>query len=637
MRSPALSLLAQIWKTTHSRVLLLALLAIVVVAILAPLLLPDVATQNAGDLLLARSGPSIAHPLGTDELGRDVLQRLLVGTTVTLQGVAQAVAVALLVGFPVGLIAGYFGGWFDRFSGVMADITFSMPNIVLVLVVLAVFPQDMTAAMVVFGLLISPTIMRVTRGAVLPAKEHAFVDAARVSGLSEWQILGRHVLPATIGPTLVQTTLVAASAFIAQTGLAFLRLVVAAPAPSWGGMVADGLAALSTTPWLIWPPGVAITGTIVLIGLLSDSIRDTMLQQRMRSSARLPRLRDRVSEPKPPAGVGPRNDVLLSVSNVDLVLAKRDAVTPLVTGLTFDIQQGESVGLVGESGSGKSLSASAILRILQEPIHLQSGGIYFDGMDLTELTERELSRIRGKRIALIAQEPIASLNPVMKIGSQLAEALHRHRGLSRNAAHREVLELLRSVRLPDPENVAGKYPFQLSGGMAQRVGIARALAGQPELLIADEPTTALDATVQLEILDLIREKREETGMALLLVTHDWGVVADSCDRVLTMYAGEIVESGSTEAVMREPMHPYTRALLRANPHGRSAQDTLPTIPGQVPLPGEWAAGCRFAARCELAVAACRISPIPLAEVTPQHQSRCPITINMEREALNHGT
>ncbi|WP_448809910.1 dipeptide/oligopeptide/nickel ABC transporter permease/ATP-binding protein [Agromyces bauzanensis] len=635
MRSPATALLSQIWRRTSSRVFLLILLALVLIAILAPLLMPGVLTQNAGDLMQARSNPSFAHPLGTDALGRDVLQRLLVGTSVTLRGVTEAAVVALAIGFPVGLLAGYFGGWFDRLAGATADITFSMPNIVLVLVVLAVFPQNMTAAMVVFGMLISPTIMRVTRGAVLPAREQAYVDAARVSGLSEWQILGRHVLPATIGPTLVQLTLVAASAFIAQTGLAFLRLVVAAPAPSWGGMVADGLAALSIHPWLIWPPGIAITGTIVIIGLLSDSIRDGMVEQRTRgaSHSRVPR--KRVAAQRSPAA-GPSPEALLSVRDVDLVLARGDRRIPLVTRLSFDIRPGEAVGLVGESGSGKSLSASAILGLLQEPVRMASGQVWFAGRDLTAASERELARIRGRRIALIAQEPISSLNPTIKVGAQLAEAVRRHRGLGRAEARREVLELLESVRLPDPAETVGKYPFQLSGGMAQRVGIARALAGRPELLIADEPTTALDATVQAEILDLIREKRQELGMALLLVTHDWGVIADSCDRVLTMYAGEIVETGRTETIMREPLHPYTRALLQANPHGRSFEDELPSIAGQVPAPGEWGRGCRFASRCGLTVPSCSAEPIPLYDAAAGHRSRCPTTLETEREVLLNG-
>jgi peptide/nickel transport system permease protein len=238
------------------------------------------------------------------------------------------------------------------------------------------------------------------------------------------------------------------------------------------------------------------------------------------------------------------------------------------------------------------------------------------------LPEKELRRVRGSEIGLISQEPMVSLNPAFRVGWQLALSVRTHDGLSRRAAHARAVELLRSVHLPDPELVARRYPHELSGGMAQRVAIARALAGEPKLLIADEPTTALDVTVQAEILELLRELQRERGMAILLVTHDWGVVADLCDRAVVMYAGQVVERAALTPLFREPLHPYTRALLLSDPHNALGGDELPWIPGGVPKPGFWPQGCHFHPRCRYATEACRQRPIPLEHPADARQTRC---------------
>jgi peptide/nickel transport system permease protein len=607
------------------------LVVIVVIAIVAPIVLPDVAHEEAGDLLAVRRGPSGDHLLGTDSLGRDVLQRLLVGARVTLLGVAEGLAVGLALGVPLGLAAGYFGGWVDRAVSWTGDLALSLPAIVIILVVLAVFPNSMATGMIAFGVLATPGLMRIVRAATLPVREELYIAAARVSGLSRSYIVARHVLPRIAGAIIVQASLLAAAALIVQSGLAALNLLVPAPAPSWGGMIGDGLEAIVLQPWLIWPPGVMVALTILALGLLGDAVRDAAAEGW--SSSPPPTARRRRSAPAPvPATAArpqssdiattPRDDALLAVEGLSVVFDGPTGATTIVDDVSFSLEPGETVGVVGESGCGKTMTALAIVGMLPGRGRVDAGRIIFAGRDLTALPEQDLHRMRGSEIALVSQEPMVSLNPAFRVDWQLAEVVRRHHGVSRKAARTRVVELLRQVRLPEPETVARRYPHELSGGMAQRVAIARALAGEPRLLIADEPTTALDVTVQAEILDLLRELRHDRGMAVLLVTHDWGVVADICDRALVMYAGQIVERADLRPMFRQPLHPYTEALLASNPHHASDAKTLPTIPGTVPQPGQWPDGCHFHPRCRYATDACKAGRIALERPASERETRC---------------
>lgn len=603
-------------------VCLVYLFLLVGVAILAPLLLPHIASEQAGDLLAVRQGPSSAHLLGTDTSGRDVLERLLVGTRVTLLGVAQALLVAVPLGVLLGIAAGYLGGRTDRAVSWCSDLVFSMPGIIIVLVVLSVFPQSMTAGMVTLGVLLVPGLMRVVRSATLPVKEELYIAAADVDGLSRFYIMTRHILPRVAGPIIVQVSLLAAVALMIQTGLAFLGLVAPAPQPSWGGMVGDGIQSIVLQPWLIWPPGMAIAVTILVLGLLGDAARDASAEG---WSSPAQRRRHRAMATAP-ALCEPREDgteALLSVRGLTITFA-RTSTTPtrVVDNVSFEIRPGETVGLVGESGCGKTATASAVLGILPGTGRIASGQLWFRGDNLATLPEKSLARIRGRRIGFVSQEPMVSLNPVFRIGWQLGEVVRRHQRCTRDQARTRVLELLRQVQLPDPKAVARSYPHELSGGMAQRVVIARALAGVPDLLIADEPTTALDVTVQAEILDLLRTIQSERQMAMLLVTHDWGVVADICDRAVVMYAGQIVEQGDLRRVFRRPLHPYTEALLASNPQNHIGNDTLVTIAGNVPRPGEWPTGCHFHPRCGYATELCRQRDVPVEAPEPGRLTRC---------------
>ena len=294
----------------------------------------------------------------------------------------------------------------------------------------------------------------------------------------------------------------------------------------------------------------------------------------------------------------------------------------IVEDVTFELNVGEAVGLVGESGCGKTITAMSILGLLPGNGAIDAGRVVFGGRDLASLPERDLRRVRGQEIGLVSQEPMVSFNPAFRIGWQLALSVRTHHGLSRGEARARVIELLRSVHLPQPELVARRYPHELSGGMAQRVAIARALAGEPKLLVADEPTTALDVTVQAEILDLLRELQQEREMAILLVTHDWGVIADVCDRAVVMYAGQVVEQAALSPLFQGPLHPYTQALLASNPHHAVKFEQLPTIPGSVPRPGQWPQGCHFHDRCTYASEECQARPIPIERPITGRETRC---------------
>jgi peptide/nickel transport system permease protein len=296
---------------------------------------------------------------------------------------------------------------------------------------------------------------------------------------------------------------------------------------------------------------------------------------------------------------------------------------PLVEGVSFELAAGQALGIVGESGCGKTLTTLALTGSLPEPLEVVGGEWAFDGQTLSDAGEERMRALRGSQISVISQEPVATLDPSFAVGAQVAEVVRRHRGCSRPEAKAAAVELLAEVRLPRPEQVARKFPHELSGGMAQRVAIAAALAGEPCLLIADEPTTALDPTVQAEILDLLRTLRQESDLAVILVSHDWGVIADLCDSAIVMYAGEVVEEAEFGALFEAPSHPYTSGMIESNPyHATARQAALPMIAGSVPAPGQWPPYCHFAPRCPYAQADCTAGPIAEQEVGSGHWARC---------------
>ena len=323
----------------------------------------------------------------------------------------------------------------------------------------------------------------------------------------------------------------------------------------------------------------------------------------------------------------PRGDrPLLEVHGLRTSFHTRDGVVRAVDGIDFSVDRGEVLGLVGESGCGKSVTSLSIMRLVANPGRIEAGEILFDGQDLLKLSQDSMRKIRGEKIAMIFQQPTSSLNPVWDVGRQIGEVLEIHRNMKRNAARDRALELLKMVGIPDPERRLRSYPHELSGGMAQRVMIAMALACEPDLLIADEPTTALDVTIQAQILDLMRHLREETGSAIILITHDLGVVAEMCDRVAVMYAGEIVEQTDVRTLFRNASHPYTRGLIGSIPVVGDIRDELTVIPGNVPNLIDLPPYCRFAPRCmarvEAGLARCMIDHPELRPIGPAHDARC---------------
>jgi peptide/nickel transport system permease protein len=634
------------------------ILLMIVCAIFAPLIAPY--GPYAQNLFHILAKPSASHLLGTDELGRDVLSRILYGGRDSLTGVAIAVAVALGVGVPLGLLAGYLGGTVDTIIARLADIVLSIPVMIILLVVLSIFSDNEPAAMVTLGFLGAPVMIRVVRGATLAVRNELYIKAAMVSGLTAPQIMRRHVLSRVSGPVVVNASLFAGGALLAQTGLAFLGLGVQEPTPSWGSMVGEGQQVITQDPWLIVPSGAVIGLTVLAFGLIGDAVRDAMGERRsalgparslrevskliavmrLKSSPRLSAIEVPAEASEGSArtgllqtGLTPDSELapvttpvagnaLLSLQGISVAFPTPNGSEIVVKDVSFDVAEGETVGLVGETGCGKSVTARAILGLLGGGGRITSGHCFFQGVDLVGFSQRRYREIRGSKIALISQEPTASLDPNYQVGAQIAQVLRLHEHLSHKAAKARVIELLRRVKMPDPERVAKRYPHELSGGMAQRVCIAAALAGQPRLLIADEPTTALDVTIQAEILDLLRELQQDTGMSILLITHDWGVVADLCQRAVAMYAGEVVEATGVADIFAQPLHPYTAALLASDPHGAAIGERLPTIPGTVPSPGQWPKGCHFSSRCPFATEECSHGPIDLLERAPGRLTRC---------------
>ncbi len=535
-------------------VALAALIVVVGACLLAPWIAPyDPLRQNLAD---ARQLPSAAHWLGTDTLGRDVLSRLLFGGVPSIAGVGLCIVVFVVLGLVLGLVAGYAGGVVDRVISFVVEIMMSIPSIIIVLAVVSLFSRSLNATMVTLGILGSAGLIRVVRGAARKVSSDLYVDAARVSGLGRIRILFRHVLPRLSGPIVIQAALFAGVALGVQTGLGFLGLGTPPPAPSWGGMVGEASTVVQSFPWLLIPSGGVIAICTVCFALIGDATRDSLASRIRRTSGQAAR---RVA-PTEPIETPPSH--LLSIQGLTVTFGEGSA--PAVDGLDLDIDKGEIVGLVGESGSGKTVTALGCLGLFA-PAAQVSGRIWFGGRDVVTAGYRQLQELRGSGIAYVSQEPMVALDPGFTVGNTLAEAIRANRRMSRTDARERALELLRQVRIPSPENVLRKYPHELSGGMAQRVAIAIALSGDPSLLIADEPTTSLDVTVQARILDLLRTIRAERAMAIILVTHDLGVVADVCDRAVVMRSGSVVERADIDTLYAHPEHPYTKELLMATP------------------------------------------------------------------------
>ena len=609
---------------------------ITVLAVFAPLASPH--DPNAQDILHRFGAPSWSHPFGTDYLGRDILSRLIFGARVSLEVAYSVVAIALVIAVPIGLVSGYFGGLIDNLLMRVADAGLAFPPLVLALAVAGVLGPSVSHSVFALVIVFLPGFIRFTRGQTLGVRHEPFVDASRAIGTSTRRILFHRIFPNVRSALTVTVALSLGGALLAEAGLSFLGLGAQPPTASWGNMVRDAANnAIFTEPWQVIIPALAIVATVLAYNTLGDAIRDALggsvpATRRTSLRARFTRHggRDRHgltsvhrgTEPVTSPRAAAPERALLSISDLTVGFATERRDVTVVDHLSLDIHSGEILGLVGESGSGKTVTALSVMRLIPSPPgRLLGGVIEFEGRDLLALSFKEMRAVRGRGISMVFQDPMTSLDPAFTVGNQLSEAIRMHNLMSRGAARTRAVELLELVKIPDPQRRIKDYPHALSGGMRQRVVLAIALAGNPKLLIADEPTTALDVTVQAEILDLLRSLQQQLGMSVLFVTHDLGVVAQLCDRVAVMYAGQIVEQGPVDDLFTAPRHPYTAGLLEAVPQKSADRGELVVIRGQVPAPHAMPAGCRFSPRCDHAQARCG-AVAPVLEGGPVRLTRC---------------
>ena len=571
------------------------------------------------DVTLQRlfEGPSGDHWLGTDGLGRDHYSRVIFGAGFAFRSIFIAMIIAVGVGVPIGLFSGWRGGRTDRAIMWMNDVLFSLPIILLAMAVIMILTPSLTNAMIGVGIAMATRFVRLTRGVTLAEKEELYVDAARITGISVPRILTRYIAPNLLPSLVVQAAIISGAVILIGATLSFLGIGASLDDPDWGVMLNRARPDFRREGvWQIVPSGGALVLTVLAFNLLGDSIRDAIGRD---ASSNALSVTKRISVTPASSAHANGDDVVLSVRDMDVEFPSESGpVSQILSGVSFEVRAGETLGVVGESGSGKSMTMLSALGLTPAPGRMTRGSVNFGGEDVTNLSESAWQRIRGQEIGVIFQEPIAVLNPAMKVGAQIMEPLRIHLGMSKTDARKRAAELLAEVRVPDPERRLDQYPHEFSGGMAQRVGIAMALACEPTLLIADEPSTALDVTVQGQILDLLAEIQTRRNMAIILITHDLGVIAEAADRVLVMYGGQVMETGSVDDVFFAPKHPYTRALLDTMPQNHDGHGDLAVIAGMVPQPNAWPAGCRFAPRCVHATEACTSSMPPLQMVDSDH-------------------
>ncbi|WP_246160027.1 dipeptide/oligopeptide/nickel ABC transporter permease/ATP-binding protein [Microbacterium rhizomatis] len=478
------------------------------------------------------------------------------------------VAVALLIGIPFGLISGYAKPRTDSIFSWVFNLLMTFPALVLLIVAFPITGGSYIVMMGIFGFLFSPAIFRLVRNLVVAVKRELYIDAARVSGLSTARILRRHVLSAVRGPIVITASFLAGVAIAVQAGLAFLGLGTN-DVPSFGSMTADAFANLYVYPiQFLWPTVMLaiLSGGFVLIGNgLRDALEDSSLtptKTRRRAEPETRRTLTTALDDAAENSEGP--SPLLRIRNLRVSYPTTSGeMKRVVNGISLDLDAGGILGLIGESGSGKSQTAFAVLGLLPPEARVEADEFTLDGHDLLGGDTGQLKRLRTTLVAYVPQEPMSNLAPSFTVGAQLVEGIRATTGSSKREARQLALELLRQVGIADPPRTYRSYPHEISGGMAQRVLIAGAIASGPRLLIADEPTTALDVTVQAEILDLLRTLQKDLSMSVLLVTHNFGVVADLCDQVAVMRTGEIVETGSYRHLYRNADHEYTKQLLAA--------------------------------------------------------------------------
>lgn len=615
-----------------SRIAVCFLAVVVLVALFAPLIAP----HDPLDQLPPVDGtghPSAGHWMGQDSLGRDILSRLMYGARWSLAIGLGATALALVVGSLLGAFAATSRKGVDETLMRCLDVVMAFPGIALAAVLVAVFGGGITVLICAIAFLFTPPVARVVRANVLDQYGEDYVTAEQVIGARTPHIVLRHVAVNCAAPVLVFCTVQVAEAIVFEASLSFIGAGVRPPDPSWGSVIADGKNMVLTGGW--WAtvfPGLLMLLTVLCLNILSEGVSDAWAAPAARE-APVPPAEDRLQAPEPGSGTvlelpglaeaaarlrsraRPRPDAprpVLAVEDLAIGFDDRHGGVDIVDGIGFEVYPGEVLGLVGESGCGKSLTALTVMGLEPKGARVR-GRVRFDGRQLVGEPMRVRRRLLGHEMAMVYQDALSSLNPAMTIRAQLKQVVRR--GGGRTAA-----ELLELVGL-DAERTLRSYPHELSGGQRQRVLIAMALSREPRLIVADEPTTALDVTVQAQVMELLLRLRAELDFALVLVSHDLALVSAVTDRVVVMYGGQIVETGVTADLVESPAHHYTRGLLGSVLSLESAAERMTQIRGVVPSPADFPAGCRFADRCPLAAEVCR-STAPALVGTPTHTAAC---------------
>ena len=525
--------------------------------------------ENSGKPTISLSGLG-NHPFGQDEIGRDGFARVMRGTQQSLMVMFLLGGVSTLIGVVIGSIAGFYGKVVDALLMRFTDLIITIPVVVVGAVIGSAVGNLGSFVLAMFlGLFTWTGLARLVRGEFLSLREREFVDAARVAGAKNRRIIFKHILPNALGVVIVSATLLMSAAILLETGLSFIGFGVQLPDVSLGLLISENQAAFSTRPWLFWMPGVFIVVIALSINFIGDGLRDAFD----------PRQSERIKRNKLAKGSSgvvkaasieaiPRSETskesILEVKNYGVEFLVDGEWYPAVVDMNFSIKSGEVLAIVGESGSGKSSSALGLMGLLAKNART-SGSVVVQGTEMRDASAATLRKFRGREVAYIFQEPMSALNPVYTIGFQIVETLRAHLDISPAAAKERAIELIGMVEIPNPIESFNKYPHQLSGGQRQRAMIAQALACNPSLLVADEPTTALDVTVQAEVLDLMRNLKDKLNSAVLLITHDMGVVADLADRIMVMKDGLTVEQGTADQIFNKPSHPYTISLLNSVP------------------------------------------------------------------------
>ncbi len=580
----------------------------------------------------------LAYPVflfGADNLGRDLFSRMVYGSRISLTIGFVASAISLLLAIFFGGLAGYYGGKTDWAIMRFSEFFMLIPGLYLILFLRSLLNSKMDSGTsymiitVILSLVGWPGTARTLRGMVHAIKREEFVLDAGLEGIPSTVIIFFHIIPQITSLLIVSTTLAIPGFIMSETTLSYLGLGIADPAVSWGSLINRDISTLSNLknfPWLLTPVWLLLAVTLAF-NFLGDALRDyfdpyhVIFPSWKKKGVSAPKGRPGFSwfrkAPLPQAVTAdaattiPDTDAFLSVQNLrvsfTVLRGASQTIIQSVRGLSFKMQRGEILGIVGESGSGKSVTTTAIPALHPSNATVE-GKIFFEGVELTALSQKEMRSYRGKKIGLIFQEPGRSFDPLQNMGSVFFETFRNSNPqISRQDSDKKAVELLTEVGLPDPESRLKNYPHQFSGGQLQRIGIALALAQGCELLIADEPTTALDVTIQAQIVALLADLREKRKLSIIFISHNIELVAGLCDNIIVMYGGLIMESGSSEEIMQRAKHPYTQALLASSPKFGThySSQRLTSIPGRVTDPAHPEPGCPFAPRCQYAKDVCK--------------------------------